>query len=97
MRSLLDTVPPDALRGMPVATFDTRFKILRIFSGSAAHSIAKKLEHLGARLLVPPESFFILQSEGPLADGEIERATAWAAGLREKIGAGGREPALAAH
>jgi hypothetical protein len=29
-------------------------------------------------MLVPPESFFVAGSEGPLEDGERDRAIAWA-------------------
>jgi hypothetical protein len=62
---------------MPAA-FDTRFRLSWVTGGSAARSIAKRLSLLGARLLLPPESFFVDDMEGPLAAGEIERAIDWA-------------------
>ena len=40
--------------------------------------IADKLEKKGGSLIIPPEGFFVKDSEGPLKDGEIERAVDWA-------------------
>jgi hypothetical protein len=36
------------------------------------------LEKSGANPIVPPESFIVSGREGPLADGELERARTWA-------------------
>jgi len=47
-------------------------------SGSAAHRIASRLKRTGASLLVEPESFFVAEREGPLEEGELERAARWA-------------------
>lgn len=66
-----------------VAVFDTRIEKPTFLVGSAARSIARKLERNGYRLAVPPESFFVLDVEGPLKDGEIERARAWATVLTD--------------
>lgn len=67
---------PD-LKGMRAAAFDTRFKLPRAFTGSAARVIAKVLKKKGAKLLMPPESFFVEGTKGPLRFGEIERAEKW--------------------
>jgi hypothetical protein len=32
----------------------------------------------GGKLAVPPEGFIVEASEGPLREGELERAAAWA-------------------
>jgi flavodoxin len=62
-----------------VATFDTRFRMARIRTGSAAAWGAKKLKRRGARLVVPPESFFVTRTKVPaLEPGELERAAVWA-------------------
>ena len=54
---------------------------------SAAPSMAKQLHMMGVELVVPTESFFVkaMKKEGPLLDGEMERAATWAHKLSEKI------------
>ena len=46
--------------------------------GYAAPSIAKRLEKAGGRLAVPPEGFAVVGTEGPMKQGELERAAEWA-------------------
>jgi hypothetical protein len=46
--------------------------------GYAAKPIAYKLEKKGGSLVIPPEGFLVKASEGPLKDGELERAADWA-------------------
>ena len=65
-----------ALEGMNVAVFDTRAK-WSLF-GYAAPRIARSLERNGGKLLAPPEGFVVLGTKGPLKEGELERAAAWA-------------------
>lgn len=88
LRDVLHAIPPSALRGIRAAAFDTRLHTPRFLSGSAAFKIAEALEGLGAQMVAAPESFFVvgMGKEGPLAAREVERASAWAATLREKIG-----------
>jgi menaquinone-dependent protoporphyrinogen IX oxidase len=83
----LETIAGEQLRGLPVAAFDTRFHMARLLTGSAALVTARRLKHLGARPVAPPESFFVAAGEGPLAEGENERAIAWARGLAEQVAA----------
>jgi flavodoxin I len=40
--------------------------------------MAKALQKKGGDLASPPEGFWVIKQEGPLADGELERAAAWA-------------------
>ena len=68
-----------ALEGVNVAAFDTRTK--RTIFGYAAPRIARSLERNGGNLLAPPEGFFVLGMQGPLMDGELERAAGWAKGI----------------
>jgi flavodoxin len=87
--TFLKSIPQDGLRGVKVAAFDTRFPqgqvdeirilafFVRIF-GYAAEPIAKRLEKKGGHLAVPPEPFYVSDTEGPLLDGELERAANWA-------------------
>jgi hypothetical protein len=63
--------------GKLVAAFDTRFARPRWLTGSAALRIARRLRRNGYRLLASPQSFFVLHTEGPLRDGEEDRARVW--------------------
>ena len=73
-----------ALEGVKAAAFDTRHvsKWTLLF-GYAAPRIARSLKSNGAALLAPPEGFFVLGTQGPLKEGELERAAGWAKGLVE--------------
>ena len=83
-----------SLRGMRAAAFDTRFdmddvdsRALRLAvkvagdSAYAAPRIAAVLEKAGATMVVAPEGFIVTDTEGPLREGELERAAEWARGL----------------
>jgi Flavodoxin domain len=77
------------LRGLPdghdvdAAAFDTRGDAAAAITGSAARSIARRLRHRGFDV-VGRESFLVADSEGPLEEGELERARTWAASLPYK-------------
>jgi flavodoxin I len=85
---LLKRLPAKALIGTKVAAFDTRLKADEIDSaglrfvvntgGYAAKRIANRLKKAGGNLIVPPEGFYVEDTEGPLKAGEIERAAGWA-------------------
>jgi Flavodoxin domain len=78
-RGWLDRLPGH--HGLAAAAFDTRFERSVLLTGSAAHRIARRLRRHEFFVVAPPESFFVVGSEGPLKDGELERASAWAHGL----------------
>ena len=59
------------------AAFDTRVRKVRRLPGSAARGAAKELRRLGYRLTAEPESFYVEDVRGPLAQGELERARLW--------------------
>jgi Flavodoxin domain len=59
------------------AAFDTRIDRSAVLTGSAARGIARRLRSRGCALVVDPESFFVEDNEGPLADGEAARAREW--------------------
>jgi flavodoxin len=90
---LLKRIPSNALKGIRVAAFDTRFKADELDSagvrfivktgGYAAKRIAEKLKRSGGNLIAPPEGFFVEDTEGPLKAGELERAASWAAALMQ--------------
>ncbi len=74
---LLKALP--ALEGLNLAAFDTRTR--RTIFGYAAPRIARRLEKSGGKLAAPPEGFVVKGMEGPLVDGELERAADWAIGI----------------
>src|SRR6266702_7084816 len=79
MLSFLGTVSYQALSGLAVACFDTRFRG-RLWKSSAAPRMARQLRTMGIEPIVPPESFFVkaMKAEGSLLAGEVERAVSWA-------------------
>jgi hypothetical protein len=79
LRSWFHDLPK--VSGVSGAAFDTRGSGPKVLTGSAAKGIARRLRHHGYDLLAEPESFLVKDAEGPLADGERERARAWGASL----------------
>jgi flavodoxin I len=79
MQEFLDKVQGPALEGINVAAFDTRLtaRWVKIF-GFAAGRIAKSLKKKGGTLVGSPEAFYVEGGEGPLREGELERAADWA-------------------
>jgi len=61
------------------AAFDTR--VASRFAGGAAPGIARQLERHGYALVGEPEGFIVEDTEGPLREGELQRAQAWGARL----------------
>ncbi|MEU1722991.1 flavodoxin family protein [Actinomadura sp. ATCC 39365] len=66
--------------GLCSAAFDTRVAKPRL-PGSAGRAVAKRLRRLGVRLAVPPCSFYVTGTQGPLVPGELERARQWGESL----------------
>ena len=79
-----------SLPAQPVdaAAFDTRLaggwlaRTALDLIGYAAPRIARALRRKGCTMLDEPQGFVVTSGEGPLAAGELERATAWGAALR---------------
>ncbi len=85
VRPVFERLPKRILRGIPVAAFDTSYKMswwLNHFT--AGKRLAQKLRKLGGKQVVPPEIFLVTGREGPLYDGEIERAREWAESLYKR-------------
>jgi hypothetical protein len=76
VRDWLDGLPE--VDGLRAAAFDTRADMPVFLVGSAARGIAKRLRLRNFELVVPAKSFFIRSTDGPLLDGELARARAWA-------------------
>jgi flavodoxin len=95
--NLLKSIPKNGLKGVKVAAFDTRLSmndidppivrfigrfVVKLF-GYAAKPIADRLKKKGGELTIPPEGFYVKGTEGPLKEGELERAADWAKSLSE--------------
>jgi flavodoxin len=87
MKEFLDDITNSGLKGKKVGAFDTRtdsegekiwIRMIMKILGFAAGRIGKTLEGKGGKLTVEPEGFNVSGREGPLIDGEIERARSWA-------------------
>ena len=87
-KEFLKNLPVHGLKGLKVAAFDTRVSVTEVNSkgltfmvgmfGYAAEKIAKGLKARGGVEAVAPAGFIVTDKEGPLKDGELDRATAWA-------------------
>ena len=87
IKAFLKDIPKDSLKDVKVAAFDTRMdiqnidnKILKFMAGIfgyAAEPIAKGLVKKGGVLVGEPMGFIVLDSEGPLKEGELERVPQW--------------------
>jgi len=58
------------------ASFDTRADKSPWLTGAASHGIAKRLRHRGYDV-VSRQSFLVVDNDGPLAEGELDRARDW--------------------
>jgi hypothetical protein len=83
LREFLQDLPSAPETGIAAAAFDTAIRTSWFPSGSAATPAARRLEAHGYTLLVKPEHFYVSDTQGPLEDGELERARAWGTGLAD--------------
>jgi hypothetical protein len=85
VREWLEGLEPPA--ELPVAAaYDTHVdhpKLLR-HVGSAAAAITKRLEKLGIETVAEPEHFWVAGTQGPLRDGELQRAHAFGRSLADR-------------
>jgi flavodoxin I len=91
VKAFLKNLSKQDLKNVKVAAFDTRVDIAKVNSavltffvnifGYAAQPIAKGLQKKGGKLAAAPEGFFVKDKEGPLEEGELERAANWAKSL----------------
>lgn len=89
MKKFVSSIRKGKLNGMQVTSFDTRLGMgdmpsrilppfVKIF-GYAAKPMADALVSKGGKLVASPEGFLVKGMEGPLNEGELERAAQWAA------------------
>lgn len=89
--NFLKKLPHKSLSGIKIASFDTRISIKDVNSkllsfmaglfGYAAGPLEKLMIRKGGKSAGKPEGFYVQESEGPIKDGELERASLWAASL----------------
>ena len=80
--SFLANLNNEQLKGIKAAAFDTRIKTF--MSGDAAKKISKELQRASAEIITEPKAFYVKGSEGPLLDGEVEKAVEWARSIKAK-------------
>ncbi len=83
----IKNIPSNSLKEIYVAAFDTRLSLPDLNSsfirfivktgGYAANTISSQLLKKQAQLVIPPEGFLVTGEEGPLKNGELERASIW--------------------
>ncbi len=96
VRPILARLPKKSLRGKQVAAFDTSYEmnwLLNLFT--ASKRLDRVLRRLGGKQAVRPQIFLVTGREGPLFDGELDRAREWAATILARMMEGAaRHPAL---
>ena len=83
VRPVLASLPKRVLKGVPFAAFDTSYKMswwLNHFT--AGKRLSRVLRKLGGKQIVLPETFLVMKREGPLYEGELDRAYQWADTVR---------------
>ncbi len=88
----ISRVPESRMLDQMFAAFDTRIALSYIKSGVlrfivktggyAASAIEKKLRQKGGVPIVASDGFCVIDKEGPLLKGEVERARKWASAIR---------------
>ncbi len=72
----MNELPEKTFKGIRFTTFDTRMKTF--LHGDAKDHIAKRIRTLGGKPIAKPKEFYVRAKDGPLFDGEIEKARQWA-------------------
>jgi flavodoxin len=86
VRPVFERLPKRILNRTPVAAFDTSYKMSAFLARfTAAKKLARKLRKLGGKRIVPPETFHVVEKEGPLYEGELERARQWAETILQRL------------
>ncbi|MGE5139812.1 MAG: flavodoxin family protein [Rudaea sp.] len=83
----LKNLPENSLQHVKIAAFDTRLSLQDTKSaftrfivrtgGYAAPSISQSLKQKGGAEAAPAEGFLVIGEQGPLKQGELERAAEW--------------------
>lgn len=71
------------LAGLKFTTFDTRMNVF--YHGDAKDKMAKILKKAGANQITDSMAFFVSGKQGPLTDGELQRASDWGLHINNKF------------
>lgn len=92
IKAFLASIPTGSLKGVKAAAFDTRMDLETVKSGFlkfmaklfgfADKNLVAGLKRAGCTIIPPSGGFIVMDSEGPLKDGEIERARTWGESLK---------------
>ena len=80
MGEFLAGLSDSQLKGIKVAVFDTRVK--NFMSGDALKKISKELKRAGAEISAKSQAFFVKGKEGPLFEGEVDKAIEWTKSIK---------------
>jgi flavodoxin I len=93
-KAFLENIPKNALKNIHIAAFDTGISsegkgyfmrtIINLFA-YAAKPLLDSLKKKGGIAVAEPEGFIVEGREGPLKEGELDRATQWARGISQKL------------
>jgi flavodoxin len=93
IKNFLKGLDSTALNNVRAAAFDTRIpkdktdsgflKFMINLFGYADKKIVKQLEKAGAEIKLESTGFAVTGTEGPLAEGELDRAQAWAKKIKD--------------
>jgi flavodoxin len=86
VRPVFERLPRRILPKTPIAAFDTSYRLSAFLSRfTAAKKLARKLRKLGGKRIAPLETFHVVEREGPLYEGELERAREWTRLIVDKL------------
>ena len=87
VKEVVRSLPKRILQGTLVAAFDTSYRMSWFLSQfTASKPLNKALRRLGGKRIIRPETFHVAGREGPLYDGEIQRAVQWTKLILAKVG-----------
>jgi len=81
--ALLSSFAGKLPKDLKFSTFDTRVKLF--IHGDAKEKIANMLREAGAKQVFEPQAFYVKGKEGPLFEGELEKAASWARLIKAKM------------
>jgi flavodoxin len=86
VEAFLKKLPTHELSGVTAATFETKYRGIAQLEHTVSGDMAQELRRAGAKQLRGKEweSFYVTKPDGPLFEGEEERARDWARQLMEQ-------------
>jgi flavorubredoxin len=85
LREWLETAGSHADRPVRVAVFDTRVSRVRRLPAAAGPSAARLAKRRGFARVDRPVAFLVDDVQGPLVEGEAERATSWGRSMAAEL------------